>query len=130
MQIILDTNFIVTAIKQKAQLFEQLEELFPGYKILIPIQVIEELEKIIKDKETKRVEKETADLALQIIKKKSVQNLDLTTKNVDAGIIKYTQEKNNLIIATLDRELIRRIKRKNPQVKFLTIKEKKRISIN
>ena len=130
MQIILDTNFIITALKQKAQLFEQIEELFPSCKILIPFQVIEELEKISKSKDAKLTDRESAKLALQLIKKKTVQNIELTSKNVDAGIIHYTQEKKDLVIATLDRELKEKIKRKNPKVRFLTIKEKKRISLN
>ena len=129
MEIILDTNFIITAIKQKAQLFEQLEELFPNCKILIPIQVIEELEKIPNSKQEKLIDRESASLALQIIKKKSVQNIEFTAKNVDAGIVRYTKEKKDLIIATLDKQLKQKIKDKNPKVQFLTIKEKKRISL-
>lgn len=126
MDIIIDTNFIITCVRQKIDLFKQLEELFGKPRIFIPQQVIDELKLLSEKKILKIKDKEAAKLALDIIKTNLVFIIDLETKNVDAGIIKYTN-KNNVYLATLDKELKSKIK--NSQVKFLTIRQKSRIII-
>tara|TARA_Y100000310_G_scaffold185433_1_gene185508 strand:+ start:368 stop:757 length:390 start_codon:yes stop_codon:yes gene_type:complete len=128
MKAILDTNFIVSAIKNKIQLIESLEELPEVSEIVIPLEVLTELEKIMQSPETTQSEKEAAELAELLIKKKNLTITPLGTPDVDAGLLRYCTQ-NPCILATLDRNLKERIRQKAKETKFLTIKEKKRIAI-
>jgi rRNA-processing protein FCF1 len=125
MDIILDTNFLVTCAKQKIDLFEQIKDLLGNVKFIVPEQVVAELESLSEDKKLKIKEREAAKLSVDLIKNNFVIIIDLKVKNTDAGIVKYANE-NNIYIATLDRELKNKIK--NPRVRFLTIRQKKRIA--
>ena len=128
MEILLDTNFLIISVEQKIQLFEQLEELIPSFIVLVPKQVIHELEKIKEDKELKIKEREAAQIAMDLIKRKKVKIIDLKTKNTDAGIVRYCDGRN-VAVATLDRGLKDKIKEKDSTVKFLTVRQKRRLAI-
>ena len=67
-QVILDTNFILTCIKQKIDFFEEINLM--GVQILIPKQVIQEIKNISKSKK-KRHFKEDAKLSLKLLEKNS-----------------------------------------------------------
>ncbi len=123
MQIILDTNFILTCIKQEIRLFEQLRDAYPGTRIVVPEQVIAELGSLSKDKRLKGSERESADLCLQIIGNENVIVLDLPEEKADDAIVNYVKKNDGIIVASLDRGIKKRLKNK----KFLTIKQKKRI---
>ncbi|MEM3113197.1 MAG: PIN domain-containing protein [Candidatus Pacearchaeota archaeon] len=127
MEILLDTNFILSGIKQKIQLFEVIRKDFPEYKIVIPTEIMDELEKIKESKKATLKERESAELSLFLIKKGGYKNIVLGSKNVDYGIISYTIKNPDIIIATLDRELKEKIKSKIKGVKFLTIRQKKKL---
>ena len=105
-QVILDTSFILTCIKQKIDFFEQLES--EGLKIIIPKQVIREIEKITSSKQKLHF-REDAKSALKLLKKSNFKKIDLETKRVDAGLVKFTKENPKTIIATLDKELKNKI---------------------
>jgi len=129
MKIIIDTNFIITAVKQKIQVFDFLNEDYPNCEIYVPNLVKKEIERISESNEVKISDKKAANVALDLIKRYNPKQINLETKDADAGIIRYILNKKEIIVGTLDRELKRKIKKINPGVKFLTIKEKKRISI-
>ena len=126
MEIILDTNFLITAVKNKIQLFEALED-FQG-NVLIPTQVISELKILKEDPKLKTIEKNSVNLALQLIKIKKIKKIDFQGKDADAGFVRYCKN-HDTTIATLDRILKSKIKTVNKNTKFLTIKEKKRIAL-
>ena len=126
MEIIIDTNFLITSVKKKIQLFEEIRFLYPINEIIIPKQIIAELELLKDKKELNLEEREAAKISLELVKRQVITRLDLGTKNADAGIVRYCK-KNIPVIATLDRNLKEKIKRINKEVQFLTIKEKKRI---
>jgi len=109
-KIILDTNFIVSCIRNKIDLFEELVE----YEVLIPKQVLNELKKL------------NAELALKILErnKKSFRVIDFKKRYVDKGIINYVKEKPEIIIATLDGELKNKLK--NPK---MIIRNRKKLTI-
>lgn len=127
MHIILDTNFILISTKNKIHLFEELQKEFPEGKILIPIEVINELREISEDNTQKVKDREFAKLSLDIIKKKNPARTTLGKIDADAGIIRYAKQYPTTIIATLDRNLKDKIKTNNSKAKFLTITERKRI---
>ena len=100
--VILDTNFILTAIKYKIDFLDGIK--FLGLTPIIPIQVINELKKIIKSKKKGKF-KEHAELALKILQKKKIKKIDIKHDYVDKGILNYAKENKGIIIATMDREL-------------------------
>ena len=78
-QILLDTNFILSCIRNKLDLFEELK--FRGYAIIIPEQIINEIEKIKISVKKLRFRKE-AELALRILKK---HKLDIPVIAISKG---------------------------------------------
>ena len=88
-QVLLDTNFILTCVKQKIDFFKYLES--EGFEVLIPQQIILELKKVSKSKQKLHF-RDDAKLALSIIFNKGFKKVNLNSKNVDAGIIKFAEK--------------------------------------
>jgi rRNA-processing protein FCF1 len=103
---LLDTNFILSCIRKKIDFFNDIK--FLGLKIIIPIQVINELENLTLKGKLKF--REESKLALNILKKNSFEKVDLNIKNVDNGIVKLAKEHEDYIIATLDKGIQSKIK--------------------
>jgi len=120
MKILLDTNFVLECVKNKIGL----DELKIYGNILLPIQVYSELQDITKDKRQKAKNRAIAKLALQILDKENFKTISLEMDKVDDGIIKYVTRNDNLIVATLDKELKDRL---DGIAKTLTIRNKKKI---
>ena len=114
-QILLDSSFILSCIKNKIDLFEQLY--LEGYKILIPMQVLREINGLSKSNEN-------AKLALKILQKSKFKRIKLRGKNTDNAIINYAKKNPEIIIATLDKE----IKKKTKNSKLI-IRSKKKLEI-
>jgi rRNA-processing protein FCF1 len=104
--IILDTNFILSCVRKKIDFFNEIK--FLGLKIIIPIQVIKELENLTSKGKAKF--RDEAKLSLALLKKNSFEKVDLKIKNVDNGIVKFAKEHEDYIIATLDKEIQKKIK--------------------
>lgn len=120
-QAILDTNFILSCIRNKIDFSEQIELM--GMQILIPEEVIEELHKLTNSHQKLHF-KEDAKLALRLFEKSKFKKIRLNTKNVDKGIIRFAKESPDIIVSTLDREIKTKIK--NPK---LIIRGKKKLEI-
>lgn len=110
--VLLDTNFILTCIKEKIDFFEYLE--LEGYAILIPDKVISELQKLNKNYALKLLEKEEG----------KFKKISLHGRNVDNSIINFSKKNPEIIIATLDREMRKKIK--NPK---MSVRKKKKLEI-
>lgn len=120
-QVLLDTNFILTCIKQKIDFFREIPE--KGIEILIPTQVIEEIKRLANS--TKKMKfRDDARLAEVILEKNEFKEIDIRGKYADKGIIKYAKEHSRLIVATLDREI--KIKLMN---EIMVIRGKKKLDI-
>lgn len=120
-QTILDTNFILTCVKQKIDFFRDIPNM--GIQILIPKQVIEEIKRVANS--TKKLKfRDDAKLAQVILEKNKFTQIDIRGKYVDRGLIKYAKEHPRLIIATLDRE----IKNKTTNSK-LVVRGKKKLEV-
>jgi len=114
-------------------MFEQLDELF-GFRAYEPVvgkQIFDELNKLKNKGELKIRERESASVSLKLLKNKGVKFklIDFNSPSVDTGIAFYTAKNGQIIVATLDRELKKRILKENKKVKFLTIRQKKRIML-
>ena len=120
-QAILDTNFILTCVKQKIDFFRDIPNM--GVQIIIPKQVIEEIKRVANSTKKLRF-RDDAKLAQVILEKNKFTQIDIKGKYVDKGLIKYAKEHPRLIIATLDKE----IKNKTTNSK-LVIRRKKKLEV-
>lgn len=109
-QVILDTSFIITCIKQKIDFFHEISML--GLQSLIPKQVIEELEKISKSRNKNKTE---AIIALQTIKEQNnpmrikPKIIEIPGNITDKAIINYANKNTSIVVATLDKEIKLRV---------------------
>ncbi|MEK6923267.1 MAG: PIN domain-containing protein [Nanoarchaeota archaeon] len=87
MQIILDTNALVYAAKNKLDLVQTLKEKFGLLAIYIPNLVIEEL-KILANTADKASDRAAASLALKIINQKKIKEIQLSGET-DKAIADY-----------------------------------------
>ena len=120
-QVILDTNFILSCVRKKIDFLDEIE--FMGFQILIPIQVIGEIKKII-DSKKKLHFKEDAKLALKILSKNNFEKIDLNEKYVDKGLMEFAEKNKEVLVATLDKELKKKIKNN-----ILIIRGRKKLEI-
>jgi rRNA-processing protein FCF1 len=97
-KILLDTNFIISCINQKIDFFEEIPLM--GIQIIIPEEVIKELENL---------KKESALKLLENVKDK-FKTISLKGKNVDNAIINFAKENPDIVIATLDEDIQRKIR--------------------
>jgi len=120
-KIILDTNFIISCVKNKIDLFDELKLM--GFQIIIPTKIISELKKVVASKQ-KAYNREAAELALKILQKNSYEEIDLGLSHADKSIIKFAKEYPKAVIATLDKELKDKISNNK-----LVIRGKKKLEI-
>ncbi len=120
-QVILDTNFILTCVKQKIDFFRDIPNM--GLEILISKQVLEEIKRVANSKKKLKF-RDDAKLAQVILERNKFKQIDIRGKYVDKGLIKYSKEHPRLIIATLDKD----IKSKTTNSK-LVIRGKKKLEL-
>ncbi|MBI5804383.1 hypothetical protein HY450_04005 [Candidatus Pacearchaeota archaeon] len=108
MEVLLDTNFIISCIIKKIDYMNQLEE--EGFRIKVPREVLQEMKGLLKENKTSHKEREAINLALEVLNSKKIKKMKLGGKNVDDGLIKRGRE--GFYIATLDREIKNKIKNK------------------
>lgn len=126
MKILLDTNFILTCVKQKIDFPSFANEII-DQKIewLVPQDVLNELKNIKDKKGMKVADKDAARLSLEIIRNLNPKIIKFPDKNpnVDIKIVNYIVNKD-VVLATLDKNLKSRVNKK-----ILTIRGKKRLEI-
>jgi rRNA-processing protein FCF1 len=108
MKIILDTNFLIYCAKNKLDYIEEIKNLInEGFELVVPRQVINEINKLKEDKFKKVSGKDklACNLALQILEKNKVKIVNLEGKTVDDAIINLALEDKKNIVCTLDREI-------------------------
>ena len=125
MKILLDTNFILSCVKQKIDFFSLAEEMFDEkLEWVVPKEVLEELKDLTERKKEKVADKQAADLSLQILERAGSERIELRNKNVDKGIIDYLKKHPDFVLATLDKKL-----KLYAGVRILTIRNKKSLEI-
>jgi len=112
-QVLLDTNFILTCARQKIDFFEEIPLI--GMQILIPEQVINEV---------KKLKSSNSELVLKILQKNQFKQIDIGSGHVDKSIIKFAKQHQDIVVATLDRELKKKLKNQK-----LIIRGKKKLEI-
>lgn len=126
MKIIIDTNFLVSAVRFKIDLFSELQRICDfKYTVCIVDGTIDELEKLAETGKPK--DKIAAKISLELIRKKKI-NITKTpsknkrVKNVDLLILNLIKE-GDFIVATQDKELKREIRKK--EVPIIVLRQKK-----
>lgn len=126
MKILLDTNFILTCIKQNIDFPRRANEII-NQKIewIVPQDILNELDSLKERPKMKIKDKESAKLSLQIIQNINPKIIQLPDKNpnVDIKIVNYIIDKN-IVLATLDKKLKSRINNK-----ILTIRGKNNLKL-
>ena len=115
MKILLDTNFIITCLKFKIDLFSEINRnCHFKYDIFILDESIEELKKL------------KSKLSLGLIEKFKIKII-ATNENLDTDSLILKTSDKDTIVATQDKELKRRLKVKG--IKVLVIRQKKYLKI-
>jgi len=129
-KIIIDTNFLVSAIRFKIDLFSELQRICDfKYTICIVEGIIDELEKLAETGKPK--DKIAARISLEIIKNKKINIIKTPSKNkrvknVDLLILNLIKE-GNFIVATQDKELKREIRKK--EVSLIVLRQKRYLKL-
>ncbi len=129
-KIIIDTNFLVSAIRFKIDIFSGLQRICDfKYTICIVDGTIDELEKLAETGNPK--DKIAARISLELIKKKKIKitktpSKNKRVKNVDLLILNLIK-KGNFIVATQDKELKREIGKKG--VPLIVLRQKKYLKL-
>lgn len=126
MEILLDTNFILTCVKQKIDFNDVANDLFDEpIKWIIPQEVLDELKNLKDKKGIKIPDKNAARLSLEILQTVNSKIIKLrgNNPNVDIKIKDYIRGKH-IILATLDKNLKKKVTNK-----ILTIRNKKNLEI-
>ena len=120
MEVLLDTNFIISCILKKIDFLFQLQE--QGFKVVVPREVIQELKDLRLDNKLSHEERTAIKIALELLSSKKIKKTTIGMGKVDALLIKKGRE--GVYIATLDNE----IKRQVPN-KIVIFNSQKRIGI-
>lgn len=126
MKILLDTNFILTCVKQKIDILSKANEIInEPIEWLVPQDVLNELGNLKDRTGMKIADKSAATLSFEIIKTLNPKVITLQGKNpnIDIKIVNYILDKP-IVIATLDKNLKNRVNNK-----ILTIRGKKNLEI-
>lgn len=103
MEVLLDTNFIISCIKKRIDFLDQLDE--QGFTVKIPHEVYEELKDLrLKVPHDDRL---AIDVAFDLLEKRKVKKMTLGKMKVDVGLI--AKGKKGIYIATLDKEIKRNV---------------------
>ena len=120
-KVILDTNFVLNCVRNKLDFFE--EFLLRGDRVLIPIEVIEEIKRL-RDSNKKLKFKEEANLALKMIASNDYEEVSAPGKYVDKGLIKYCEAHPEVVLGTMDKVL-----KKSVSNRKLVIRNKKKLEL-
>jgi rRNA-processing protein FCF1 len=108
MKIILDTNFLIYCAKEKLDYVEEIGGLVnEGYELVVPKQVVNELNKLKNDgyKRISGKDKAACDLALQLLDFNKIEIVEASGRTVDNAIVSLSKEDKKNIVCTLDREM-------------------------
>lgn len=121
MKVIVDTNFVLSCLKEKVRIFDYLEEEFS--EILIPSKVLDELKRI--SSAGGPSERGNAEVAVQWI---SLGRARIVWGDgyVDKQIVNFVRDNREIVVATLDKDLKKILGKK---VKFLIFRGKNKLVV-
>jgi rRNA-processing protein FCF1 len=116
-KVALDTNMLLSISELKVDIFRQIRDALGKVDFIVPIQVIEELSSLSKNRKT---HSKGAVIAMELIEKNNVKQVVVEAKNADEALIKLSDK---AVIASNDRELTRVVTKKQGHVIFLRQKK-------
>jgi len=108
MEVLLDSSFIISCIRERIDFLSQLKD--QGFRVKVPREVIQEMKDLRKKSKLSRDSRLAIDVAFGIFEKEKVKKMKLGGKNVDEGLITRGQE--GYYIATLDGVIKNKIPKK------------------
>jgi rRNA-processing protein FCF1 len=124
MEVVLDTNFIISCIKQRLDYFSKTNEIIEeNFEWVVPSGVMRELEEISKKEGGNFDDKNSAAIGLEMLRLIGPKIVEVDGKYVDQAIINYIKDTDS-ILATLDRALKKRVSNR-----ILTIKDVKNLEV-
>ena len=105
MEVILDSSFIISCVRDRIDFLTQLEE--QGFKVVIPREVMQEMKDLRNRKGSSHDERLAIDVALEMFSNKKVKKVGIGKGKVDEALIK--KGKTGTYIATLDKEIKRQV---------------------
>lgn len=105
MEVILDTNFIISCVMKGIDFLSQLKE--RGFKVVVPREVIQEMKDLRIKRKMSHEEKMAIDIAIEILFSKKVKKMTIGQGRVDDLLIKKGKE--GVYIATLDNGIKRQV---------------------
>jgi len=125
-KIILDTNFLLIPYIFKVDIFSEIDRVSSfKYDICIINRTIDELERIAEKQKGKN--KEAAKFALKLIKQKSLKRIGKIQDTRDVDDIILDLDKTNLIVATQDKALKKRLRQN--KILVIVLRQKKYLMI-
>jgi rRNA-processing protein FCF1 len=115
LKIFLDTNFLMIPGSFGVDVFSEIDRIVDeNYELIVLKPVLKELKKISegRDKHSR-----AARIGLELVKNKKLKVLDTEEKSGDKAILKLIDE--NSCVATVDKELKRKIREKKIRVIYL-----------
>lgn len=108
MQVILDSSFIISCVRDRIDFLSQLAE--QGFTPVVPKEVFQEMKDLRISNRSSREDRLAIDVALEMLEKQNVKRMSLGTGRVDESLIKKGQEGS--FIATLDKGIKKKITKK------------------
>lgn len=105
MQVLLDSSFIISCVKDRIDFLNQLQE--QGFTPVVPREVLQEMKDLRLSNRVTREEKMAIDMALEILEKSKTKKTTLGEGKIDEFLIKKGQE--GIFIATLDNAIKKKI---------------------
>lgn len=106
MEVILDTNFIISCVLKRIDFLDELETM--GFRVRIPREVLQEMKDLKRESKIGREKRIAIDLAFDMLK--DVKKIRVGGRYADEGLIQKGKE--GTYIATLDREIKRKVSNK------------------
>jgi len=98
MEVLLDSSFIISCIRERIDFLEQLSE--QGFKVKIPREVMQEMKDLRKKSRLSQDSRKAIDVAMKMFEQRKVKKISMGEGPVDDWLIKKGQE--GYYIATLD----------------------------
>ena len=123
-KIILDTNMLLVPAQFKVDIFDEIQNIISdSYQLIVLDASINELKKI---SESKKKDSGAAKMALQFIDNKAIDVVKTKEKSVDKAILEFVDE--DIIVATNDKLLQQKLRKKSVKVIYLRGKKKLELS--
>ncbi len=126
MKLLIDTSFLINGVKFNIDIFDKRNygAFYPEFIILK--SVINELQRLLKDKELSLKQRTIIKTGLAIIKQKNLKiDNSFNSEYADNDLIAFAEKNPDSVIATTDKALLKRAKHKN--IKTASIKQKSMI---